>query len=187
MIDIDKNKLIKTYGIDDDNFISYLNKFKTLKKIINLGITTAIPVEKLRELYNIFVYYFSLGHDLNTIVNETIANVRSLFFFNGDGYFEYSLPVTDGIEVSKNACAVAIDGRTCHVKIGLVTSKEIPQGTLIFKLAPAPYSECRSGVIWTSNSNDITLIADDNGIRLGNGNIAVNCTISGTFTYVIKK
>lgn len=187
MANIDKTKFIKTYGIDDDNFLAYLNKFKTLKKIVDMGDLNVIPVDKLTHLYNTFVYYNSLGHDLDTIVDETTPKVRELFFFNGDGYFEYSLPVADGIEVSKNACAVAIDGRTCHVKIGLVTSKEIPQGTLIFKLTPAPYSECRSGVIWTSNSNNITLIADDNGIRLGNGNIAVNCTISGTFTYVIKK
>ena len=184
---IDKDKFIKTYGINDDKFIEYLNKFGTLKKVVNMGRLDIIPKEKLNHLYNRYIYYNSLGHNLETIAEETLPYVRNLFFFGGNGYLEYKLPVADGIEFSKNASAVSISGRTCHVKIGLIVTKPVPQDTVIFELTPAPFSECRSPVIWTSNSDYVSLIADDNGIRLAQGNLAKDCTISGAFTYVIGK
>lgn len=31
-MEVDKNILKEVYGIDDDNFVAYLNKFNTLKK-----------------------------------------------------------------------------------------------------------------------------------------------------------
>ena len=183
MIDIDKNKLIKTYGIDDDNFISYLNKFKTLKKIINLGITTAIPVEKLRELYNIFVYYFSLGHDLNTIVNETIANVRSLFFFNGNGYLTYNL--TGGDNITGGYSKVAITGRICQVRIGFTTAKQINAGDLIYDNAPAPIFEYRDD-IYTASGNKVLKI-NESGIFLNDGAIPANNAVYGETTFIVER
>ena len=80
MADINKTSIINTYGIDDDNFIAYLNKFKTFKNMINTGNTAIIPVDKLKELYYLFIYYCSLGHNLHTIVNETTNKVKKLFF-----------------------------------------------------------------------------------------------------------
>ena len=183
MIDINKDKLIKVYGIDDDNFIAYLNKFKTLKKIINLGITSAIPVEKLRELYNIFVYYFSLGHDLDTIVNETITNVRTLFFFNGNGYLTYALGDTNNTKGSYSR--VAITGRICQVRIGFTTSKQINAGDLIYENAPAPIFEYRDDVY--TNSGNKVLKINETGIYLNDGTIQVNSTVYGETTFIVER
>ena len=88
MADINKTKFVQTYGIDDDNFITYLNKFSTLKKMVALERLDVIPKENINHLYNRFIYYNSLGHTLNTIIEETTPDIRRLFFQNGDGYFD---------------------------------------------------------------------------------------------------
>ena len=184
MIDIDKTKLIQTYGIDDDNFIAYLNKFKTLKKIINLGITNAIPVEKLRKLYNIFVYYFSLGHDLNTIAEETIPKIRELFFFNGNGYLTYNL--TGGDNITGGYSRVSITGRICQVRIGFTTSKQINAGDLIYENAPAPIFEFRDTVSTNLSGNKVLKI-NETGIFLNEGTIPANNAVYGETTFIVER
>ena len=77
MADINKTKFIQTYGIDDDNFLTYLNKFATLKKIVGMGRLDVISKEKINHLYNRFIYYNSLGHNLETIIEETTSDIAT--------------------------------------------------------------------------------------------------------------
>ena len=184
MADIDKTKFIKTYGIDDDNFLTYLNKFATLKKIVGMGRLDIIPKEKLRHLYNKFIYYNSLGHNLDTIVDETTSDIRTLFFFNGDGYFEYNLPVSNTTSVTDTYSRVTITGRTCQIKIHFKTTNTIPKNTLIFELIPAPFSAFNSSIIYI-NTN-ISFYIDNNGLSI-TSDIPINTTVGGTITYIIKK
>ena len=184
MADIDKTKFIQTYGIDDDNFLAYLNKFKTLKKIVGMERLDIIPKESVRHLYNTFIYYNSLGHNLDTIVDETTPKVRELFFFNGDGYFEYNLPVANTTNVTDNYSRVTISGRTCQIKIYFKTTNTIPKNTKIFELIPAPFSSFNTNINY-SNTN-FSIYIDDNGLAI-TSDIPTNTTVAGSITYIIKK
>ena len=185
MADINKDKFIKTYGIDDNNFIAYLNKFATLKKMIALERLDVIPKDKLTHLYNTFIYYNSLGHNLNTIVEETTPKIRELFFFNGDGYFEYNLPLYDTTKMSNNYSKVTISGRICQVKIQFKAVDTIAIDTLLFSLLPAPFSPFNT-VITYRNNNTALYVCDD-GIKLVNNSIPANTDVRDTITYIIKK
>ena len=183
---IDKDKLIETYGIDDDNFINYLNKFGTLKKIVNMCRLDVISKEKLNHLYNRFIYYNSLGHNLDTIVEETTPIIRNLFYFNGNGHFEYKLPDDDGLLCATNDCLVFISGRVCQINLAFTNKKEIKENDLLFSLIPAPISRFRVKIF--TKSGDITLIIDDNGINYASTtDLPINSFISDTFTYIFKK
>lgn len=184
MTNIDKTKFIQTYGIDDDNFLTYLNKFGTLKKIVAMGRLDVIPKEKLNHLYNKFIYYNSLGHNLDTIVNETTTDIRTLFFFNSDGYFEYNLPVANTTNVTDVHSRVTISGRTCQIKIYFKTTNTIPKGTHIFELIPAPFSSFNTNIDYLNTS--VSTYIDDNGLTI-TSDIQTNTTIAGTITYIIKK
>ena len=183
-MEVDKNILINLYGIDDDNFVDYLNKHNTVKKIINLGRVKHLPIEKIRELYNIFVYYFSLGHDLNTIVDETMPDIKRLFFFNGNGYLFYDL--TGGDNITAGYSKVAIAGRICQVRIGFTAAKEIKEGDLIYDLVPAQIFEFRDSVS-TNLSGDKVLRINETGIFLNEGTIPVNNSVYGDIIYIIGK
>ena len=185
MANIDKTKFIQTYGIDDDNFLTYLNKFPTFKKIVGMGRLDIISKEKLRHLYNRFIYYNSLGHNLNTIVEETTPKIRELFFFNGDGYFEYNLPVSDTTKMSNNYSKVTISGRICQAKIQFKAVDTIPIDTLLFSLLPAPFSSFNTVI--TYRNNDTALYVCDDGIKLVNNSIQANIDVRDTITYIIKK
>ena len=187
MANINKTKFIQTYGIDDDNFLAYLNKFKTLKKIVDMGDLNVIPVDKLKHLYNTFIYYNSLGHDLDTIVDETTPKVRELFFFNGDGYFEYKLPPTNPSDLDGVLTNVSISGRVCQVKLQFTTKRELDLNDIIFDLIPAPFSSFRE-VLFSPSIGEVSIHVTDDGIVLYTGNkIPTNTFITGSFTYIIKK
>ncbi len=186
MVDIDKTKFIKTYGIDDDNFLVYLNKFGTLKKIVDMGDLNVIPVDKLKHLYNTFIYYNSLGHNLNTIIEETTPKVRELFLFNGHGYFEYKLPVYDTTKASSNFSRVGISDRICEVKILFATLKELNKDDLIFNLVPAPFIDSGFNLFSKTGTNSLFKI-DNDGIKVASNTIPVGNEFVGTFTYIIKK
>ena len=184
---IDKDKFIQVYGIDDDNFITYLNKFGTLKKIVNMDRLDVISKEKLNHLYNRFIYFNSLGHNLDTIVEETTPIIRNLFYFNGNGHFEYKLPDNNGITLGNtNDCFVTISGRVCQVKLAFRNKKELIKNDLLFSLIPAPVSRFRAK-FYTING-DISLIIDDDGINYDSStNLPIDTFISDTFTYIFKK
>ena len=186
MIYIDKDKLIETYGIDDDNFINYLNKFATLKKIVNMCRLDVISKEKLNHLYNRFIYYNSLGHNLDTIVEETTPIIRNLFYYNGNAHFEYKLPINDVTVCNSNGSFVTISGRVCQVKINITTKRELIDGEYLFSLIPAPVSLFR--LYFKTNNGDISLIIDDDGLRYATTRILpIDTFISSTFTYIFKK
>ena len=184
MADIDKTKFIQTYGIDDNNFMAYLNKFATLKKMIIMERFDIIPKESVIHLYNTFIYYNSLGHNLDTIVDETMPKVRELFFFNEHGYFEYNLPVANTTNVTNVNSRVAISGRNCQIKIYFKTTNTIPRGTIIFELLPAPFSNFNTNINY-SNTN-ISVYISDNGLTV-TSDIPTNTTVSCSITYIIKK
>ena len=186
MVDIDKDKLIQVYGIDDDNFISYLNKFGTLKKIVNMCRLDVIPKEKLYHLYNRFIYFNSLGHNLDTIVEETTPIIRNLFYYNGNGHFEYLLPDNDELMMPNHECMVSISGRVCQVKLAFKNKKVIKENDLLFSLIPAPISRFRVKIF--TKSGNITLIIDDNGINYASEtDLPIDTFISDTFTYIFRK
>ena len=185
-MDIDKDKLIQTYGINDDKFIEYLNKFATLKKIVNMCRLDVISKEKLNNLYNRYIYYNSLGHNLNTIVEETMPNIRNLFFFDGNGYFQYELPFIKTTGISGNYSSVAISDRVCQLKIAFDNKTELPSGTLLYELLPAPFIPFRISVYCDTLPNP-TLIVSDDGITVGYDDIPPNSKVSGEITYIIKR
>lgn len=183
-MEVNKNILINLYGIDDDNFIEYLNKHNTMKKVFNLGRVEHLPVEKVRELYNTFLYYFSLGHTIGTIVDETMTDIKRLFFFNGNGYLSYDLPGGDNI---KNGYSkVGIADRVCQVRIGFTTAKEIKAGDLIYELVPAPIFEFRDSVSTNVSGNKVLKI-NETGIFLNEDTIPVNNSVYGEITFIIGK
>ena len=183
---IDKTKFIQTYGINDNKFIEYLNKFATLKKIVNMDRLDVISKEKLNHLYNRFIYYNSLGHNLDTIVEETTPIIRNLFYYNGNGHFEYKLPDSDGTMCDLNDSYVAISGRVCQVKLNFITKREIKDGELLFPLIPAPVSLFRLNI--ARNTGIVTLLINDDGIIYnGTTNLPINSYVPTTFTYIFKK
>ena len=185
-MDIDKDKFIQVYGIDDDNFITYLNKFGTLKKIVNMDRLDVISKEKLNHLYNRYIYFNSLGHNLDTIVEETTPIIRNLFYFNGNGHFEYILPDDDGTLCSMNKSFVTISGRVCQVKINLSTKKELKNGDYLFSLIPAPVSEFRLNI--PRNAGNLSFMIDDNGIEYDTkDNLQPPAYISASITYIFRK
>ena len=187
MANIDKDKFIQVYGIDDDNFITYLNKFGTLKKIVNMDRLDVISKEKLNHLYNRYIYYNSLGHNLDTIVEETTPIIRNLFYYGGNGHFEYKLPDNNDIVVSdENNCFVTISGRVCQVKISFKNKKELKPGYILFTLIPAPVSKFRVNIC--RGTDTVSIIIDDNGINYANTtNLPINSHITDTFTYIFRK
>ena len=188
MVNIDKDKFIQTYGIDDDNFINYLNKFATFKKIIGMYRLDVVSKEKLNHLYNRFIYYNSLGHNFDTIVEETMPIIRHLFFFDGNGYFEYRLPDNDITLSDTNNTFVTMSGRVCQVRLAFCNNKELKKGDIIFNLIPAPVVGFRTSANEIKTTDNIPFIIDDDGIKYdGNVNLPINSAISDTFTYVIKR
>ena len=185
-MNVDKDKLIQVYGINDDKFIEYLNKFGTLKKIVNMCRLDVISKEKLNHLYNRFIYYNSLGHNLDTIVEETTPTIRNLFYFNGNGHFEYKLP-DNGVSVSNtNSSFLSISGRVCQVKITITTKKEIKDGDYLFSLIPAPVSAFRTKI--NTSNGDISLIIDDDGLKYATTrDLPIDTFISDTITYIFRK
>ena len=187
MVNIDKDKFIQTYGIDDDNFIAYLNKFGTLKKIVNMDRLDVISKEKLNHLYNRFIYFNSLGHNLDTIVEETTPIIRNLFYYNGNGHFEYKLPHNKILISDDNDSFVSISGRVCQVKLAFSTKKEIKNNDILFSLIPAPVSIFRVNLINIRNEN-YTFIIDSDGLKYSSDvNLPINTPISNTFTYIFRK
>ena len=187
MADINKTKFIKTYGIDDDNFLAYLNKFGTLKKIVDMGRLEVISKDKLNHLYNRFIYYNSLGHTLDTIVDETTTDIRSLFFQNGDGYFEYKLPPTNPSDLDEVLATVSISNRICQVKLQFMTKRELDLNDIIFDLIPAPYSSFRAILFSPTNSVKSIFVNDDGIVLYSTTKIPANTFITGSFSYIIKK
>ena len=185
MANIDKDKLNQTYGINDDKFIEYLNKFNTLKKIVNIGDATVVPKEKIMNVYNRFIYYNSLGHNLDTIVDETIPIIKKLFFDNESGYYNYKLPAIDTSLINtEDKCLVFISNRICMLRLIFSTKVEIPANTLLFKLAPSPVSNICETVI--TNNGDVKFLIDYDGIVTTN-KILPNTVVNTSVTYIISK
>ena len=138
-------------------------------------------------LYNRFIYYNSLGHNLETIVEETTSDIRSLFFFNGDAYLEYKLPPTNPSDLDEVLTNVSISGRICQVKLQFRTKRELDMNDIIFDLIPAPFSNFRT-ILFSPTNGEISIFINDDGIVLYSSNkIPTNTFITGSFTYIIKK
>ena len=182
-MDVDKNILINVYGIDDNNFVTYLNKFNTLKKVFNLGAVKFLPAEKVRELYNSFIYYFSLGHNMDTIVNDTLPIVKKLFFLNGEGNLKYKLPDDERFE--QNSSYVHIVGRVCHIKLNFITTQEIKNNTVFFNFIPSP-TLVHDSIISTSKGYVLLSIRNE-GLLMIEDTLPVNTAVRGNLTYIVDK
>ena len=185
MANIDKTNFIQTYGIDDDNFISYLNKFDTFKKIINMGNIDIIPIDKLNELYYRFIYYNSLGHNLDTIVDETLPIIKKLFYYDNNGFCSYTLPPIDTSMITLNYSTVTISDRICQVKLLFTSLTEIPKGTLLFEFLPSPYIDFRT-LIQTNKGNKLLRVVND-GILFETETLPINTQVNDSFTFIIRK
>ena len=184
MANIDKDNLIQVYGIDDDKFIEYLNKFNTFKKIVNIGDPIVVPKEKIVNVYNRFIYYNSLGHNLDTIVDETIPIIKKLFFHNGNGYYTYKLPESDPSLLSAVNSLVVISNRICQLRLIFTTKVEIPAETFLFDLTPSPRTNFCKTLI--TNNGNVNLLIDYDGIFTKN-KILANTYVNTSITYVISK
>lgn len=185
MANINKTKFIKNYGIDDDNFLAYLNKFDTFKKIVDIGLLDVISKENINHLYNRFIYYNSLGHDLVTIVEETIPDIKNLFFFNGNGYAEYSLPANTS-KISSSFSRVTISDRICHVKLQFTIKQTLNKHDIIFALTPAPSIDFGFKLFNNDGVNGELKITDD-GVKVNSETFPNSGEFVGTVTYIIKK
>ena len=182
-MEIDKNILINVYGIDDNNFVDYLNKFGTLKKVINLASVEHLPVKKVRELYNTYLYHFSLGHNIDTIIDETTPVIKRLFFFNGEGYLKYKLP--DDKRIRSNYSYVEICGRICLLRLRFVTSQEITENDILFETLPSPTMVLRTIIPTDAGSKNV--IVSDDGLNIYNDTIPSDIIVSGTIVYPVRK
>ena len=183
-MDIDKSKFIKNYNIDDNGFIDYLNKTYTLKKIINLGNFNAIPREKLLHLYNIYVYYKSLGHTTLTILEETKPNIKNLFFFNGYANFMYTVIPNSGVSIITNVSKICVSDSICTLILNFTNKNLLNNNLLLFSMIPAPKTEFQD-IVNTTNGI-ISLKVNNDGISLVSGDLPANTTVKGVITYSMK-
>ena len=149
--------------------------------MINTGNTTIIPVDKLKELYYLFVYYCSIGYNLDTIVNETTNKVKKLFFNDGNEFFQYDLIPVNSTSVTGNYSRVIITGNICQIRIGFTSSKQLNKDDILFSNIPSPVPEFRD-IIYT-NSGNKTIRINGNGIMVYDVIPASN-TVNGSITYI---
>ena len=79
-------------------------------------------MDKLKELYYLFIYYCSIGYNLDTIVNETTNKVKKLFFNEGNEFFQYDLIPVNSTSVTGNYSRVIITGNVCQIRLGFTSS-----------------------------------------------------------------
>ena len=73
---ISKTNFKKAYGIDDNNFINFLDdkNYTTFKSLCRYCDTNIISKKDMETVYNRYIYYKSIGLDDKTI-NEELKNV----------------------------------------------------------------------------------------------------------------
>ena len=143
--------------------------------------TTIIPLDKLKELYYLFIYYCSIGYNLDTIVNETTNKVKKLFFNEGNEFFQYDLIPVNSTSVTGNYSRVIISGNICQIRIGFTSSKQLNKDDILFSNIPSPVPEFRD-IIYT-NSGNKTIRINGNGIIVYDVIPASN-TVNGSITYI---
>ena len=175
------------YGIDDINFVAFLQSFDTFSKIISMYNETVIPKNKMIHLYNRYIYYNSLGHDNKTITEEMMPYIRSEFFFDGNATFEYKLS-TKFNSISVNNSFVSISGKVCQIKFNFMVGKDINANSRLFDLSPAPFSpfEFYLPIVLGDAKNSLHITINSDGITTMD-KILTNTIVSGSITYIFKK
>ena len=175
------------YGIDDINFVAFLQSFDTFSKIISMYNETVIPKNKMIHLYNRYIYYNSLGHDNKTITEEMMPYIRSEFFFDGNATFEYKLS-TKFNSISVNNSFVSISGKVCQIKFNFMVGQVINANARLFDLSPAPFSafEFYLPTVLGGTKNSLHITINSNGIT-SMDKIEPNTIVSGSITYIFTK
>ena len=153
--------------------------------MVSLGNTEIIPINKIKELYHLFIYYYSIGHDIDTIVSETRNKIKDLFFYDGNEFYVYDLPPNELVGISGNSSKVTITGNICKVRLTFTATSEITKDVVIFNFVPVPTFEFRD-IINTSAGNKIFRINED-GIMLASDTLKPNTIISGSITFIIDR
>ena len=187
MANIVRQEFVNFYGIDDINFVAFLQFFDTFSKIVSMYNETVIPKNKMMHLYNRYIYYKSLGHDNKTITEEMLPYIRSEFFFDGNGTFEYKLP-TKLNSISVNNSFVSISGKVCQIKFNFMVGQDINANSRLFDLSPAPFSpfEFYLPTVLGDAKNSLHITINSDGI-ITMDKILTNTIVSGSITYIFTK
>ena len=190
MLEETKNKLIQTYGINDDEFFKYIDAHKAFRNLVTMCNTNITPVDKVKELYDRFIYYKSIGIDYTNEVNiKEIASrkFRDLFLDTGDNSIVYKIPFYDKIDDSQNFSAVAISHSYCQIRLRIVkTTKELLVGDVITNNIPIPLTEFYESIYINNNLEKRLIKLTPEGLTIADKNIPVGSSIYGCFNYIIS-
>ena len=108
---IDKTHFVGKYGIDDDNFITFINNnCYTFKQLLAIKKTTYyISKEDLTHIYNRYVYYRSIGMKDYIIYLQVKNEIKEVV--NNINYF--------GIVSSNNFINTSTTAAKCIIKNGV--------------------------------------------------------------------
>ena len=183
---IDKTSFVNTFGIDDDEFISYLNITTTFKNLIKLNNTNIIPINKLKELYNTFIYYKSIGYDLSTINSNINNKIRKLFFDKEIICGKLSQATN---KITTNNSKIIINGRVCQILLNFTNTLQINENEVLFENIPSPYGvddDYFIDVFYDTNISARKLKIGSDNIKCLGSVIPANNTIKASVTYIIS-
>lgn len=151
--------------------------------MINITSLNMLTVGQVRHLYNKFLYYFSLGHNLDTIVNETVDNVRNLFYSNGHANMKFKI-ISDE-RFKENISNVHIVDRVCYIRLYFTTLQEIKENELLFSSIPSPTLPYNANVETSEGSKLVTV--NNDGLKMYSSKLPANTTVRGNLMYIVDK
>ena len=136
MANIDKDKFIETFGIDDDGYLDFLNSYKSFRNLISTCDKKLIYPENIKHLYNLYVYYKSIGMDYDAIKSQVNNKIYDL---THTVYFKY-------LPANKNSSISGLDGnllitlynKMCYVRCSVYANNGLKKGEILFDNLPIP-------------------------------------------------
>ena len=165
MANIDKDKFIQTYGIDDDGYLDFLNSYKSFRNLISVCDKDLIHPKNIKHLYNLYVYYNSIGMNYDAIksqVNNKIYDLTHTIYFK-------LLPAKKDSSISgqDGNLLITLYNKMCYLRCSFYSDNGLQYRELIYDNIPTPknntnyYCNTRIDKIFGNSSFDIS----ENGIR----------------------
>ena len=136
MANIDKDKFIQTYGIDDEGYLDFLNSYNSFRNLNSICDKELIYPENIKHLYNLYVYYKSIGMNYDAIksqVNNKIYNIAHTV------YFKY-LPANKNSSISdldKNLL-ITLYNKMCYLRCSFYSDNGLKYPEILFDNIPTP-------------------------------------------------